>query len=282
VRRSVLSVVLVVGLSGASAARAAGDPAAPEPAKPAAAPAPPPTVNLDLGMSSVYVFRGLNMFQKSSQWDQHAFAAPAITLNVPGVEGLSIGYWGAYQWAGSNMKDKLKAGTGGENDLTLTYARPIVGKLTAGPGLTAYIYPFADNGVAGTRVPLYLEPFVVAALPTAIDLAAKVTYMHGVQEAVSAYRYVYFNPSVGKTIALSDQVSIAGLASFGYKLFIDRSTAVSEANTVDLLASVALPITLSPTYYIKPAVSWAWTNLPGISTKNEMVAFGGVNIGANL
>lgn len=244
--------------------------------------APAPALNIDLGLSSVYVFRGINMFQKSSQWDQLAFAAPSITFNVPGTNGLTIGYWGAYQLLGSNIGDKVDAGTGAENDLTVSYGRELAAKLTGGAGITGYTYPLANKDAAGTRVPLYLEPFVFATYGTFVDAGAKITYMHGVQEAVSAYRYVYLNPSVSKTVTLSSAVSLVGTASFGYKLFTDRSTAVSDANTVDLLASIALPVTLSPRLYVKPSASWAWTNLPGISTQKEMVAFGSVNIGANL
>ncbi len=241
-----------------------------------------PTLNLDLGLSSVYVFRGINMFQKSSQWDQHAFAAPSVTFNVPGTNGLTIGYWGAYQLLGSNIGDKVDAGTGAENDLTVSYVRELAAKLTGGAGVTGYTYPLANKDAAGTRVPVYLEPFVVAAFASFVDVGAKISYMHGVQQAVSAYRYVYLNPSVSKTVTLSTAVSLVGSASFGYKLFTDRSTAVSDANTVDLLASIALPVTLSPKLYVKPSASWAWTDLPGISTQKEMVAFGGVNVGANF
>jgi len=243
---------------------------------------PPPTLNVDVGVASVYVFRGLNLFQKDSQWNQHAFASPSLTFNVPGTNGLTIGYWGAYQLVGTNVREKLDAGTGGENDLTASYSRKLGDKLTAGAGLTSYIYPFAKKDAAGTRVPLYLEPFAFATLSSALDVGLKVTYFHGVQEAVKAYRYVYFNPSLAKTIELSKRVSFNPTASVGYKLFTDQSTPVSEANTVDVLVGAALPVTLSDTFYLKPSVCWAWTNLPEISLKKEMVAFGGVNVGANF
>lgn len=267
--------------SGPSAPTATEPPTLP---KPPAAPAeqPPPTLNLDLGLSSVYVFRGLNMFQKSSQSDQHAFLAPSLTVNVPGTNGLTLNYWGAYQIAGSNIKEKLDGGTGAENDLTVSYARKMGDKLTGGAGLTSYIYPAAKKDVAGTRVPLYLEPFVFAALAAALDVGVKVTYMHGVQEAVSAYRYVYFNPTLAKTFELSKRVSLTPSASFGYKLFTDRSTPVSDANTVDVLVGLALPVTLTDALYVKPSACWAWTNLPGLTAGKEMVAFGGVNVGANF
>lgn len=266
--------------AGSATATAAALPTLPQPPK-APEEQPSPTLNVDVALSSVYVFRGLNMFQKSSQWDQNAFVAPSLTWNVPGTGGLTLNYWGAYQIVGSNIKDKLDAGTGAENDLTASWGHKLSDKLTAGPGLTAYVYPAASKDVAGTSVPLYLEPFVFASFATAADLGLKVTYMHGVQEAVSAYRYVYFNPTVGKTVQLSKRLSLNPTASFGYKLFTDRSTVVSEANTIDVLLGVALPVALTDAVYVKPNAGWAWTNLPGVSTGKEMVAFGGVSFGAN-
>lgn len=81
--------------------------------------------------------------------------------------------------------------------------------------------------------------------------------------------------------AIRKRVSLNPTAAFGYKLFTDRSTPVSEANTVDVLVGVAMPITLTDALYIKPSACWAWTNLPEIAFKKEMVAFGGVSVGAN-
>jgi hypothetical protein len=259
--------------------------AASSPAAPADAPAEASTslgLAVDLGVSSVYVFRGYNMFQTKSQWDQHPFLAPGLTYTPPAVKGLSIGYWGAYQFAGGNVKQAMDSGLGAENDLIVNHSRSLVGDLAGGLGFIAYIYPLADKKVAGTSVPVYLEPAVFASLPTVVDLGLRVSYYHGLQKAISAYRYVYVNPTLGKTRALTDTVSLALSGSLGYKLFIDHSTPTAKFNTLDALMSAALPIVVAGPFYVKPSVSWAWTNFPDRSTSDEMVIFGGVNLGANL
>ena len=140
------------------------------------------------------------------------------------------------------------------------------------------LLPFA----AGTSVPVYLEPAIFASLPTLVDLGLRVSYYHGLQKAVSAYRYVYINPTLGKTLALTDTVSLALSGSLGYKFFTDRSTPTAKFNTLDALVSTALLITVAGPFYVKPSVSWAWTNFPDRSTSDEMVVFGGVNLGVNL
>jgi len=51
---------------------------------------------------------------------------------------------------------------------------------------------------------------------------------------------------------------------------------------LDALVSTALLITVAGPFYVKPSVSWAWTNFPDRSTSDEMVVFGGINLGVNL
>lgn len=236
----------------------------------------------DVGVASAYVFRGYNMFQATSQWDAHAFVAPSVSYAFPQVKGLTVGYWGAYQVVGPNLGSVVAAGLGAENDLTLTYTRPLVGKLTGGLGFTAYVYPAADREIAGTAVPLYLEPAALVSLPTFVELGLKVSYFHGVQDAVSALRYAYLNPTASKTFELSERVSLLLSGSLGYKWFVDGTTATAKFNTLDVLVSAAAPITLKGSLYVKPSVSWAWTNLPGRSIPEKMVVFGGVNLGLTL
>lgn len=238
-------------------------------------------LTLDLGFASAYNFRGLNMFQSSSQWNQNAFLAPSVTWAV-GDSGLSLGYWGAFQVVGPNIGSVVDAGIGAEQDLIISYSRPLSEGLSAGAGFTAYLYPFADAAVAGTRLPTYLEPALFATLTSKVDLGMRVAYYHGVQSAVSAYRYVYLNPTAGKTFALAERVSLAVSGSLGYKLFTDRSTEVSQANRVDLLFSVGAPIDVVGGFYLKPSVSWAWTDLPDRSARNEMLVYGGVNAGVGF
>lgn len=288
--RSSLVLVLAALALGSAPARAQQEPAtSAEPSPPAAADGVAPAsaqreplgLSLDLGVSSVYAFRGYNMFQKSSQWDQHAFLSPSLTWAV-GKTGLSVGYWGAYQFLGDNVGAAMDAGLGAENDLFVSWSREMAAGVVAGAGFTAYLYPAAKEEVAGTSFPVYLEPALFLSWSTVVDLGLKVAYYHGVQDAIGAYRYVYVNPTVGKTLSLSQRVSLTLSGSLGAKLFADTTTAVSQANRYDLLLGAALPITVAGTLYLKPSVSWAWTDLPTAGATDEMVVFGGVNIGASL
>ncbi|HEY3451265.1 MAG TPA: hypothetical protein VGK67_33210 [Myxococcales bacterium] len=270
--------------SSAATSPAAAEGAAPPSTAAATAGEPkaePLGLALDLGASSAYVLRGYNMFQKSSQWDPHAFLAPSITWTA-GKTGLSIGYWGAYQFLGDNIGPVIDAGMGAENDLILSFSREMAPGVVAGAAFTAYLYPAAKKAVAGTDFPVYLEPALFVNLSTVVDVGLRVTYYHGVQDAIAPYRYVYLNPTVGKTLVLSERISLALSGSVGLKLFPDPSTPVSQMNRYDVLVGAALPIAVVGPLYLKPSISWAWTDLPTAPFKDEMVVFGGVNVGATL
>jgi hypothetical protein len=237
---------------------------------------------LDLGLSTAYLFRGYNIFQRSSQWDQHPFAAPSVSYTIPGVDGLAIGYWGAYQLVGPNVQAALDAGLGAENDLWVSYSHTLFGPLSGGLGFTAYVFPVATQEAAGTQVPAYLEPAIFASVASVLDAGIKVAYFHALQDAIGAYRYLYLNPTLGKTLTFNDWVALALSASGGYKLFIDGSSDVAQANTLDLLLSAALPVALAGPVYVRPSLSWAWTNLPDRSLTEGMTVFAGLNLGASL
>lgn len=289
-RPELLRLALVIALATAPAAvfaqspeQAAGPQAPATDPAPAVESKPDPGLGLalDLGVSSVYVFRGFNMFQKDSQWNQHAFLAPSLTWTI-GQSGFQVGYWGAFQFLGDNVGAAIDAGFGAEQDLIVSYSRPLAGDVSAGLAFTAYLYPAAKESVAGTNCPVYLEPALFVTWPGPVDLGLRLAYYHGVQGAVSAYRYVYFTPTVGKTLPLSERVSLALSASAGFKGFLDTTTPTSKTNRFDVLVSAGLPITLVGTFYVKPSVSWAWTDLDGKSASESMVVFGGVNLGATL
>lgn len=238
----------------------------------------PLQLNLDLGVLSAYVFRGINVFQDDSQHDQTLFLAPAATLSI-GDTGLSIGYWGAYQVTGDDIGDKNDAGLGAEQNLILGYELALNETLALNAGFTYYFFPFADSDVAGTSVPSYLEPAVGLAWAGPVDLSMNVSYFYGVQEAIEAGRYVYFNPRVAKNVPLNQMLELDLDGGAGYKLFNDSDI---DDNTWDVILKAALTITPQPSYYITPSISLAWTNLESESFGDELVVFGGVNVGVNL
>jgi hypothetical protein len=83
-------------------------------------------LNIDVMYSTLYVFRGYNVFQDSSQMDQHGFLAPSITWSVFDT-GLSIGYWGAFQLYGERRRAMIHEAIGAEQDLYLTYDFDLMG-----------------------------------------------------------------------------------------------------------------------------------------------------------
>jgi len=243
-----------------------------------AADAPPSQANsvaVDVGLASMYIFRGLNVFAKDDMMDQHAFVAPSVTWT--GMDGaLTLGYWGAYQLLGGNVGERIDAGAGGENDLTVAYTRKLDDQWSVVPGGIVYLYPFADKKVAGTGVPTVVEPMLGVAFSGPVDASVKISYFYAAQDAIEGWRHVYINPSVAKSLMLSEQVGLSFSGSFGYKAAADF-----DSNVYDGLLTVAAPISLG-TVVMKPGLSAAWTNFKGLPLGDEWAAYASVNVGTTL
>lgn len=232
----------------------------------------------DVGVASAYYFRGFNVFQQDKQMDQHFLLAPSLTYTLPGTNA-QIGYWGAFQLNGDNASAKVDAGLGAEQDLFVTYSHALAEGLTLSGTLTAYYYPLADEAVAGTNHPLYLEPQVGLTWSQMVDVSLKVAYMHGVQEALEVGRYTYLTPSVAKTLAVTESLSLAASGWLGYKLFTEDGI---EDNVWDAGVSVALPISLPHAIYVRPSLSLIWTNFKAKELADELGFCGAVNVGIAL
>jgi uncharacterized protein (TIGR02001 family) len=272
---------LFVGLTAVAVCSQA---AAAEPV-PASEPEPEKSVALDVGVgiSSAYVWRGYNLFQDTKQMDQNAMVSPSLTLSFPAT-GLSIGYWGAYQLNGENKSMLVDAGVGAEQDLILGYELSISDQLTAAFGLTYYFYPMADENVAGTSMPSYIEPAAGLTYSTVADLGLAVAYFHGLQEETKGTRHVYISPSVAKSFEVGTSVAVEPSLSFGYKIFNESAI---EDNVYDVLLSVGVPIAAADSLAVTPSVNAAWTNLtdvPGLNGEekrgfgDEYVVWGGLNL----
>jgi hypothetical protein len=249
------------------------------PVEPKAQPSKKIGVNVDLEVSSVYVFRGLNVFKNKAQTDQTGALFPSLTYTVPGV-GFHIGYWGAYQMAGPSKGALVAAGSGNEQDVVVGVTRDLGHGVTLDGSLTWYLYPFAKKSVAGTTMPTYLEPSVTVTWSGPIDLELKVLYFAGVQQAVKDWRYLYLRPRIGKTFTFNKWVGLATSLAFGYKVFNDRAKMTD--NVYDIRFDWALPINVTDQFYVTPAVHVAWTNLKGVDSGDEFVVFGGMNVGVNF
>ena len=198
--------------------------------------------------------------QSDSQRDVHGLFEPSLTYTVPGT-GLSFGYWGGYQINGSNSSDLIAAGIGHEQDVIVRYSGELVKGLTLAGVLTTYIYPFAQKEVAGTAVPTYLEPGVSLVYSGPLDLALTALYLAGVQDALENGRYLYLNPTVGKTFDLGPVADLAMGVGFGFKVYNFPSK--MPDNRFDIRFDWGVPLTLGGGLTVTPGAHFGWTDLHG-------------------
>jgi len=237
-------------------------------------------INLDLELSSAYIFRGENLFKhhdSEAEGVQHARVSPSITWSIADT-GAYVGYWGGYQLNGG-VSDVIDAGYGAEQDVLVGYGRDLPHDLNLGAVLTAYVYPLADPDVAGARWLTQLDLGVALTWSSAVDLALKVDYYHSLQEAQAVYRYTYLNPAVSRTFTVGAG-ELTATGAFGYKLYNDRD-AVTD-HVYDVLASAALRWPLGTKAYVKPSLSFSWSNAAEQSFLHEVCVWGAVNLGIDL
>lgn len=295
---------LVTGIAGATPAipgePPAGTPAA-LPSGPVPAPEPSPNappidrgleydrrgrgpagelLNLDLELASAYVWRGINMFGVDQ--NSQTFAAfPALTA----VFGqLSLGYWGAFQLSGDNKSDLVDSGRGAQNNFILKYSGSLAEDLAYSAMLTYWLYPFADEEVAGTSTPMYLEPGFGISYLAGADLGLYVGYYRGLQDVTAPASFLYISPSVGKTIPVTSDLGLALSLSAGYKVYTEDPPVEDHVFDLGLNASIAIPFDDT---YITPQVHAAYATrdedvVPDAEFSDSFVAWVGVHIGHNI
>jgi hypothetical protein len=279
---------------------------APEPvAEPGPSPEPeaeeeakePVGVTVDVGIATIYNFRGLNSFQESSQMDQNALFAPSLEWSIFD-SGVTLGYWGAYQLTGNNKTEMVDGALGHEQDLYIGYALGLADDLLElSFAFTYFFYPFADEDVAGTGNPSIIEPLVGFSIATVIDIGFSISYFHGIQEEIETLRHAYFTVSVGKEFAFNERWGMNLGMGFGAKAWIEDV----DSNRFDLLFDWSIPINLTDQLYIEPGIHLAWTDLEEVASGmdddpatgddesvreahagDEYMVYGSVNIGANF
>ena len=233
-------------------------------------------LTLTAGLSSIYYWRGKNLFAEKEVNDQNALASVGASY---ALGDFSISYWGGYQILGDNIGDNLDGGTGAEQDLVLGWESELAPSLTLATALAFYFYPLAKEEAAGTSLPCYLEPAVVLSYATAVDLKLGLYYYYGLQSATEGERYLYLNPGVGKSIELGETLGLDLAGSFGYKL--PTGDAAKDTydgnNTQDLLVSAALPWSFGEGMSLAPKLSFGWTNIDGADFADSYMTFGGVD-----
>jgi hypothetical protein len=264
-------IAVLANPSGAAAQEAPVTDAATEPSV---------TFAADLEVSTAYVFRGLNVFG-DRQGDANGLVAPSFALGFPGPD-LTVGFWTGWQWSGNNSTDKLHAGAGGEVDLWLSWDTAFIDDtLALAATLLWYFYPAATEEEADTVLPSYVEPTVQLRWSGVVDVSLKVLYSAGVQDALAYYRYLYFRPSVSRAVDIGSAGSMSFELGLGYKLYHGHP-AVDGNNVWDLLFDWRWAIPVTDAVYFQPAFHIAWTNLDGIAVADELVYWGGFNLGFGI
>jgi hypothetical protein len=244
----------------------------------AEAAAPSTTLNVDIEAASAYVWRGLNLFGEK-QTTQTMALFPSVTAVFGPV---SVGYWGAYQLTGDNKTFVVDNGVGAESDFIVAYNGTMAEAFAYSARLTAYVYPFADEAVAGVAAPVYLEPGVALTYASAADLGLYVCYYRGLQDATKDYSFVYFNPTIGKTLPISGSSTLAMSLSAGYKIHTGDYLGSSEENDqFDVAANLGATIPLADAY-ITPQVHAAYLTKKDTDFGDEFIAWAGTHLGYNM
>jgi len=237
-------------------------------------------LNLDLEAASAYVWRGINMFGVDQ--NSQAFSVfPSVTATLGAV---SLGYWGAFQLSGDNKSELVDAGVGGQNNFILKYSGVIDDGLAYSASLTYWLYPFADEEVAGTSTPMYLEPGVGLSYLAGADLGLYVGYYRGLQTVTEPASFLYINPSIGKTFPISADLGVAVGVSAGYKVFTNDPPAEDRAFDLALNLSMAIPL---DDMYITPQLHAAYATrddevVPDAGFSDSFVAWAGVHVGYDV
>jgi hypothetical protein len=278
--------------AGTAAALPSGPVPAPEPA-----PTYPPTdtgtgewrrgrdargklLNIDVEGASAYVWRGINMFGVD-QNSQVFSVFPSVTATLGAV---SLGYWGAFQLSGDNRSALVDQGIGDQNNFILKYSGSLDNGLAYSAMLTYWIYPFADEEVAGTDTPMYVEPGFGISYLAGADLGLYVGYYRGLQEVTEPASFLYINPSIGKTFPLSGDLGLALGLSAGYKVFTNDPP--NKDRALDLALNVSLAIPFSNTY-ITPQLHAAYVTrdddaVPNAEFSDSFIAWAGVHVGYDV
>jgi hypothetical protein len=248
---------------------------------PASAAAPSALINIDVEGASAYIWRGVNLFGENQ--NTQAFSVfPSLTATFG---GLSLGYWGAFQMTGDNKSDLVDSGVGAETDLIAKYSGSLAENLSYSAMLTYWIYAAADEVAAGTKTPMYIEPGAGITYSTAADLGLYVGYYRGLQDATRPFSFFYINPTVGKSLPLSGDISLALGLSAGYKAYTNLADGAPKDRALDVTANVGATFPFSD-LYITPGVHAAFVTRDGVAGgaefSDEFIAWAGVHVGYNL
>jgi hypothetical protein len=139
-------------------------------------------LELEFLLSSIYYFRGNNVFGETSQHEQNGVFSPSISWSIFNT-GLWLKYAGYFQISGDNQEYLINSGVGHEQDLFLGWDHSFSAKWHFSSYFAYYFYPFSSEGMTGVRVPSVLEPSLGLSFhPTRLSLVElKLCYYASVQ-----------------------------------------------------------------------------------------------------
>jgi len=236
-------------------------------------------LSIEAAYSSLYYFRGDNLFKKDRLMDQNGLASLSVSY---AIGPLTLIYWGGFQTNGDNFSENIDVGLGAEQDLAVTYTRELPADLSLEMGVLSYLYPFADEKAAETSFPAFIDPFVALAWTGIIDARMCVWWYLGIPEALAEQRYVYFNPSVGREFDLAPDWKLEAEIVGGYKiytLYAGENDETPRDNLWDVLLKVGVSWAFRENHYVTPSISAGWTNLAERGFGDEYMVFAGVAVG---
>ncbi len=233
-------------------------------------------LNVDVGVASAYVWRGLNLWEPTENDKQHLTLFPSATM---AIDSLWFGYWGAYQLSGENKGANVDIGVGAEQDLFLGYDFALTDELGLSIFATYYLYPFADEEVTGVSTPMFLEPSASVGYSTVVDLGLSASWYKGLQDETDAISHLYIKPSVSKEVELAPDLSLGVGAGFGYKIWTGDYDS-ENGNNWDVQGDVGVTYAMDALYFA-PAVHVAFTDVPDAveSSSDGLSYWASLNVG---
>lgn len=232
----------------------------------------PGSASFSLLVSSIYNFRGLNVFSETSQGDQNALFSPSFTRTVF-HPGLWFKYAGFFQINGDNRAYLVESGVGAEQNIAAGFKYDFSSKLTALTSLTYRFYPFASPRITGVTWPSWLEPAVgIRWTPKRdIRLDLQLSYNIPIQERMRDQRYMYTLFSIAKAFQVHPRVALDLESAFGYKLYADPL--IWQDTIFDITFCASLPFRISEQLKLVPATNAAWGYMTGTGFGDQYMIY---------
>ncbi len=233
-------------------------------------------LSFGLGYSSLYNWRGRNLLagEDEARNTQAGMINPALSYTVG---ELTIAYWAAFQTNGTAKAYNTDNALNHEHDLVFTVEHAVTDEFTVTPQMAFYYYPAADFEEVGARLPMYVEPSLALAYATVVDLKLFTAWYAGVQNALMDERYLYLNPSVAKSLEVSEMVGVDLSLGYGYKIYTSDFEATENLHDINFTAGV--PLSFVDGLTVTPSASFVWSDW---DSNGSVMTFGGLNVTYDL